>query len=64
MTSAAEEPTPPRVHCGRCRTAAPPEAAWQWSTARDEHGRSLVLCPACARSNARSIEAKLDDGWW
>jgi len=36
---------------------------WTWSTASGE-GRSSWLCPACARENARSIEAKLDTEWW
>ena len=34
-----------------------------WSTAI-ERGRPQVVCEACTRANARSIEAKLDSEWW
>jgi IS5 family transposase len=29
-----------------------------------EDGSVVILCPACAREHARSIEAKLDPDWW
>jgi hypothetical protein len=38
-------------------------APWTWSRAVDAHGRTL-LCPACAREHARSIEAQLGTDWW
>ncbi len=53
--------------CGRTPRADEPVTAggvpWTWSTAR-EGDRVTVLCDACAREHARSIEAKLDAEWW
>jgi hypothetical protein len=28
------------------------------------NGAVTIVCPACTRSNVRSIEAKLDREWW
>ncbi len=39
------------------------DVPWTWSTAVDE-GTTTVLCDACTREHARSIEAKLDAEWW
>ncbi len=53
--------------CGRTpRADEPPTRSgvpWTWSVGRDD-GLVTVLCDACAREHARSIEAKLDAEWW
>jgi hypothetical protein len=53
--------------CGRTPRADEPltEAGlpWTWSVGRDD-GHETVLCDACTREHARSIEAKLDAEWW
>lgn len=53
--------------CGRVPRADEPVTesgfAWTWSVNRDDD-RVSVLCDACAREHARSIEAKLDPEWW
>ena len=38
-------------------------AALSWVSSH-ERGRDLFYCPACARDNLRSIEAKLDVEYW
>jgi endogenous inhibitor of DNA gyrase (YacG/DUF329 family) len=42
---------------------ADPAAVLGWSTSVDS-GRTLQVCPACARAHVRSIEAKLDVVHW
>jgi hypothetical protein len=29
-----------------------------------EHGRDVWTCDVCSRQYLRSIEGKLDSGWW
>ncbi|GAB3768308.1 hypothetical protein [Microlunatus parietis] len=54
--------------CAECgREPEPDEPIWTWSQERLDDGNRtqvLILCPACAREHARSIEAKLDAEWW
>lgn len=51
--------------CAGCgREPEPTEPIWIWSPERRDDGSLLILCPACAREHARSIEAKLDAEWW
>lgn len=51
--------------CAGCgREPEPDELTWAWSQERLEDGSVVILCPACAREHARSIEAKLDPEWW
>ena len=52
--------------CSRCGEQAtvvaggvPPD----WSVGTDRGGVSF-LCATCTRANLRSIEGKLDEGWW
>jgi hypothetical protein len=56
--------------CAVCGTTVDADAdersgmlALAW-VASHERGRDLHLCPQCARDNLRSIEAKLDTGYF
>jgi hypothetical protein len=50
--------------CGRVSDPADEELPLGWMADRDERGRRSVVCPACTRRYARSIEGKLDQAWW
>jgi hypothetical protein len=53
-----------RPVCAVCgATADGDDVPLGWSTGV-ERGRRVVVCEACTRSHARSIEAKLDSEWW
>jgi hypothetical protein len=39
------------------------EARRTW-TRGVENGREVWTCPPCSREHLRSIEGKLDSGWW
>jgi hypothetical protein len=58
------------VRCAGCERPPRPDEGlgadgipWTWSIGTDQ-GRQTVLCDACIREHARSIEAKLDVEWW
>jgi hypothetical protein len=45
--------------------AAADAAPIDWMVEREERtGRVTVVCPACVRRHARSIEGGLDQAWW
>lgn len=50
------------VACAQCGTTAE-ELPLTWVSSV-ERGRTLYYCDACARTNLRSIEARLDSAWW
>jgi hypothetical protein len=61
-----EPPDPSAPHCTRCarsRAESPPEEALAWTMTNDKQARSW-LCPQCARTHTRDIEAKLPDEYW
>jgi hypothetical protein len=51
--------------CATCGTVAadPALAAITW-TRGTENGREVWTCDRCSREHLRSIEGKLDSGWW
>ncbi len=50
------------VTCSMCGTTTD-ELPMTWSSeVRD--GRTTYLCEACTRQHLRSIEGRLDQGWW
>jgi hypothetical protein len=52
--------------CSVCGAVAAPDdvgAALAWSTSV-EGSRRRDVCPACTRTNVRSIEGKLPEEWW
>ncbi|MFD8235356.1 hypothetical protein ACFV20_26185 [Streptomyces sp. NPDC059696] len=72
MTSASEggddgsAAKPRRFVCARCGTSAEvltegPPLTWTYSL---EDGAPRHFCEACSRENLRSIEGRLDSGWW
>ena len=48
-------------HCGRQAEGEVLPLTWSFAV---EHGRTRVYCDQCTRSNARSIEGRLDSEWW
>lgn len=54
--------------CRGCGATGPDDDAAAcvagWVADRDGRGRPSRLCPACARTHVRAIEARLDDEWW
>jgi hypothetical protein len=54
------------AHCGIVgpagSTATDPPV--DWMSESDERRGVVWLCPACVRSNVRSIEPRLDEQWW
>jgi len=52
----------PDPACQQCGTPAP-ETAVTWMVEHTARGL-VVTCPACARTNLRAIEAKLDQEYW
>jgi hypothetical protein len=55
---------PNRLVCNECgRSPEAGEPTWTWSREQRDD-RLLILCPACTRDHARSIEGKLDPEWW
>lgn len=52
--------------CSRCGESAGADSGGLpegWSLASDRRGLR-VHCAACARSDIRAIEGKLDEEWW
>ncbi|HET8616436.1 MAG TPA: hypothetical protein VFL94_12990 [Actinomycetales bacterium] len=53
------------VVCASCGAPGPDDesqlVAW---TRGVERGRTVWMCPRCVRENLRSIEAKLERGFW
>ena len=49
--------------CARSRADAPPAEALAWVLENDARGKSW-LCPTCARTHVRDIEAKLPTDYW
>ncbi|TWE23733.1 hypothetical protein [Prauserella muralis] len=57
---------PGAVACSVCaapRDAESPVQALMW-VREDERGRVRWLCPRCARTHVRDIEAKLPSEYW
>jgi len=57
--------TPEQLVCATCGRTAPAEgtALLTW-TRGVENGRDVWNCDVCSRQYLRSIEGKLDSGWW
>jgi hypothetical protein len=57
----SSDPAP--VTCPTCgaTASAPP---LDWMLENDPRRGPTWVCPDCARRNARSIEARLDQEWW
>lgn len=49
--------------CGRSRADAPPAEALAWVTENGDRGVTW-LCPTCARTHLRALEAKLAPEHW
>ncbi len=49
--------------CALCGARAE-ESTLTWARERDERGRDRWLCPDCARTHVRDIEARLSADWW
>jgi hypothetical protein len=64
MPASGEDDDRPAVVCATCGARPDDERALlSWSRGV-ERGRAVWTCPRCARENLRSIEAKLDQGFW
>lgn len=51
--------------CSTCgRTAEDPALAQVTWARGSENGRDVWTCDGCSRTHLRSIEGKLDSGWW
>jgi hypothetical protein len=57
--------TPEQPVCGTCGRTAPIDgsALLTWSRGT-ENGQDVWTCDVCSREHLRSIEGKLDSGWW
>ncbi|HEX7353821.1 MAG TPA: hypothetical protein VF288_03195 [Mycobacteriales bacterium] len=51
--------------CAWCGAVAPGGPPLEWTRQAGPRGRGVeYLCGTCARTNLRSIEARLDTEWW
>ena len=54
-----------RPVCGTCGLRAPDESVARLTWALGvEGGRRVWTCARCSREHLRSIEGKVDSGWW
>lgn len=61
--SATDQTTDSPVNCSHCGiTVESAPVTWVYEVGR--HGIGGWICDRCARTNLRSIEAKLDQEWW
>ena len=57
--------TPEQLVCATCGRTAPADGEALVAWARGvEHRREVWTCDVCSRDYLRSIEGKLDSGWW
>jgi transposase len=56
---------PPPQTCRSCGAVRDPDdgGSLAWVSERDAE-RTTWLCPGCARTHIRDIEAKLQPDWW
>ena len=56
---------PEELVCATCGRTAPAggSALVMWGRGF-EHGRDVWTCDVCSRQHLRSMEGKLDSGWW